>query len=255
MFFRSRPAHVDLRVAGLVSGPSRLFIAWNGNFHLQTGFTGFFDPIQVFNVSNRLVRCFSYRQSPVKTNGPAVWNSAVAGSFQIRPGRSSGSMSEKRIIQKTITGIIFCRCFGNDCTPEFQRIQTFPRHGSMTRTTGDSQLNLHSSALSAIDSECSFLGISGTFGEDHDIGNQFRFCSRQHLLHDKHRSRSIVVFLNCGRIGSNNGSFESTLRSKLQGNFGGNRLGNDPAELVSTASAEHHVIPFRVLWKIAQLAP
>ncbi len=81
-------------------------------------------------------------------------------------------MAEERVVEETVSFVVAASRLGDDRATVFERIETLPRHRTVTGTAGHGHLDLHTAPLPAVDTERTLVGITGALGEDHDVGDQ-----------------------------------------------------------------------------------
>jgi len=125
----------------------------------------------------------------------------------------------------------------------------------VARATGHRDLDLHAAPLPAIDTECTFLTVAGSLGEDHHVGDHARRRAGEHLVHDVLRAATVVVFLGDGRVRAHDHAAQCTFVGELEQNPCGDDLRDHAGELIGGTTAEHQVHPFVVGWQVSELGP
>ena len=156
------------------------------------------------------------------------------------------------MVQEAVARVVPARSLGHDGAAVLQRVQTLPRHRAVAGAARHRHLDLHATALAAIDPERALLRVARALRQDHHVGHQLRGRSGQHLAHQVERPAAVVVLLLHRPVGADDRAAQRAQRRQLQQDARGHDLRHDAAELVGGAAAEQQVRPLAVRRKIAE---
>jgi len=256
MLLGGDPGVVDLVVFESEALPGGVAVERSTDVDDEALLTELLDGIEAVDVSKASSGGLTDGHTTIETEGELLRDSAVAGSVDLGPGGSAGTVLEERMIKEANALLIAISSLSDDEGGSLKRVAALPRHGAMARLADDLNLNLHTTTLATIDTKRTHLltAITSTLGVDNGIREHLsRDVTLEDVTADVHGCTTIVILLSDSAVRADDAATEGAEGLELEHDLGGDDLRDDTSELIGRATAEDEVLPLVTRREVAEL--